>query len=680
MKTTINSNNRSDFIFKSFSDLNGQRIISIALPFLALNSKTAALSSVGVGFYQCYTLWKTTPDKTTTGRKWADAVLLVSSAALGTLFPKCQLIFSSGVFFSTHLYKLLATDNRPTTVLQIIHQAIHLSSIYHKTPAWIVLSLLSQASQELTAAYKQGKENKTPEMIASFLLAAIRLHKASSYIPSDFGLFKAPKIAPKEPEDDLTGDLDAKIEARRFKMVDASGKEYDFGSYFHGFGKSLVKGANIHFRKTVLENGTKRTELYFRVNHIYHERLKQIMDGLKELDGEGRMEFACLFKAGGVGIDYEAVYALGQKNMGKGSAYQANFEGLGSLCLGNEQVYNLKDLVKVTLSEGATLESFQHFLSIFGLDDALQQSTKDDLEKIKLGVLFRTFFPQQSYYLEKDGAVFTLSSEQLKQKIIETVPQMDALFKKYPPVQRELFPGYVRFGVAVDRHLAKLGGRALTTVLTSLSRPGNESQEADQVVNILKNGLLSQESREKNGIGTKGLNNDRHYVFGGAQSVYTQMITQIDIDAKKRFRNFYYTSPVRLYISLDALNQGCYQGFLDRCGIRTVQEYIHRPSIFDLTHTLAINMTLFQRQGYRGHEIMIPDRIRPEFIKAMSVKSETIRQQIIEKMREENLITVDRRGQEKFNGIPINEFIHTEHYLSRHHVKHCFPQSPARAG
>ncbi len=184
MINKIDENKRSDFIFQSFSNLNGQRIVSIALPFLALNSKTAALSSFGVGFYQCYTLWNTTPDKTTTGSKWGDAALLVTTATLGYFFPVHQLIFSNGVFFATHLYKLII--KRENTALQIIHQAIHVSSIYYGTPALIVLSLVSQASSEFIQACQQHKDRKYPEMIASCTLAALRLYKASSYLPKDF--------------------------------------------------------------------------------------------------------------------------------------------------------------------------------------------------------------------------------------------------------------------------------------------------------------------------------------------------------------------------------------------------------------------------------------------------------------------------------------------------------------
>jgi hypothetical protein len=53
-----------------------------------------------------------------------------------------------------------------------------------------------------------------------------------------------------DEEDDLYVDFEDKIESRRFTMVDANNKEYDFGSYFHGYGKGLVKGMNLNFRKS----------------------------------------------------------------------------------------------------------------------------------------------------------------------------------------------------------------------------------------------------------------------------------------------------------------------------------------------------------------------------------------------------------------------------------------------
>jgi gamma-glutamyl-gamma-aminobutyrate hydrolase PuuD/uncharacterized protein YjbI with pentapeptide repeats len=202
MSKSINANKLPDFIFRysternidhltsndsvnagSSRELNIQRILSIALPFLALNSTTARISSIGVGFYQCYTLWNTPSSQMTMGYKWANGALLVSSTALGYFFPLHQLALSSGVFFGTHLYRLYANDNRSMTLLQIAQQTLHLSSLYYNTPALIVASLLSQAANELAHAYN---EKKTPERLASLLLAGIRIHKASTYLPQNF--------------------------------------------------------------------------------------------------------------------------------------------------------------------------------------------------------------------------------------------------------------------------------------------------------------------------------------------------------------------------------------------------------------------------------------------------------------------------------------------------------------
>src|ERR1700681_922647 len=98
MTQIIEPNNRLNLIIKSFADLNSQRIVIIALPFLALNPTTALLSSIG---YQGYTLWNTTADQTTTGNKWTEAALLVGDKALKVLFPVPHLVLSNGRSFAS---------------------------------------------------------------------------------------------------------------------------------------------------------------------------------------------------------------------------------------------------------------------------------------------------------------------------------------------------------------------------------------------------------------------------------------------------------------------------------------------------------------------------------------------------------------------------------------------------
>ncbi len=638
MTNTINANKRPDFISKQFADLNAQRIISIALPFLSLHSKTARISSLAIGAYQLYN-----------ANTWSDRALLVSSTALGYFCPLGQLALSS----SAVLYKCYQ-DPELKSLLQVTSQAIHIASIYYGTPAWIVASLLSQATGELIQSYKEYQESKTPEMIAALLLAGLRVHKACSYLPKELPALKSNTSLAREIDVDLSGDLEDKIDARRFMMVDADNQEHDFGSYFHGYGKNLVKGANLHFKKV-----EKGIELSFRINHIYHQRLRRMINAFNELKLVEQEDVVHLLLNQRIKPDSQHGFYKGDMVV---------FDKLGTLnFVKNEDVYNSKDQVKVTLPQGATLESFKHFLSHFGLQDALERSSDEDIERIKIGILFRTFFPSKAYETEKDDSFFTLPLNKLKQRIVWVAPQMEEHFKQESIEARELFPGYVKYGVAIDKKAYALGARALTTSLTSLGN-ANTQKSLDQIATILKIGLLSQEMREKNGINAKGLNFPYHYIVGGAQSIYTQMITTSDLLKQKRLSSFPYTSfmtsPIRLYLSLDTLNQGSYQFIDGRCGSRVTDQYISRPTI---TQFVQSNPSMNPM-----HEIMLPDRVRPEYIKAMSVQSQLFKELIITHLRKCNLI-----HNEKINGIPVDEFIRTEDHITPDIVKHCHPSSKA---
>ncbi len=932
MTNTINVNKRPDFISKQFADLNAQRIISIALPFLSLHSKTARISSLAIGAYQFYS-----------ANTWSERALLVSSTALGHFCPLGQLALSS----SAVLYKCYQ-DPELKSLLQITSQAIHIASIYYGTPAWIVASLLSQATGELVEAYKhsQHPEGRTPELIATVLLAAIRTQKAYTIqkeqfrlrqeaqerelqeqvqkeakelcekfvkerelqeqsqkeqfrlsqeakdkefqeqvqkeanefcekfvkerelqeqsqkviqelqdgLPRDFSkdtlfqkdihsdsklwavvaeteipvmdqnkklstedwktlyeqfsntgekihlstLLKArgfttsiedvdfsvtgvleqfifekmefkncnfsnmtirnvdikfcnftecnlsnisasgdlvyvflvnfnscnlssisgniffssctydnclgqQKDAMKEPSthidmDDLrmeeeatdrfeniertfknpycpfteenhelSGDLSAKMAARRFMIKDANDQEYDFGSYFNGFGGNLVKGHNLHFRTTEAGNGSKFIELSFRVNHIYHTRLRQLVKTLYKMDPQDRNAFANEIQSRAFYGNRAAYFTQGHLNYDDESAKEIVFEGIGSLMVGDKNHINFRDQVKVTLNEGASIESFHHFLSIFGLQDAIKQTNEDDIRRLKLGTLFRTFYPAKARFMEKKDAFFTLPPDELKQAIIQEAPAMDKIFAKHTVVKRELFPGYVKYGVPLGNDVSGWGGRALTTALTSLHNNGDdrlEKKQLDQIANIVKNGLLSQELRDKNGISITGLNDEEQYEDGGAQSVYTQIITARDIEEQKKMKNFGYFSPVRLYISLDALHQGSYQYLNDNFGVKAGFDYKTRLTLKEFMQR--------NPDQFNGHEIMLPDRVLPQYIKAMSVKTQEIKDQIIAHLRQLGLVHQNLQGQAIINGIPVDEFIHHNKRLTPEMVKSCY--------
>ncbi len=849
MTTTINANNRVNYILERFSDLNSQRIISIALPFLALHSKTAPISGAVIGLSQCYTLYHSKSNA-----KLKEGALLISNVAFGYFCPVGQLALSNLMLLASNLQRLGNAENRQeqgAILLQLMSQAIHVSSLYYGTPALIVLSLLSQATTELVHSYNHYQEGKTPELLAALLLAAIRLHKiraiafpaqqtASKVEPKEAlptlnttedvlpeaiepalstvkkttaqdwkRYVEAARKSPTEPlhmssvlkaegrsleikdidfsplqsienmnlsglkfercnftgvrfkkiimqkvavsdcnftsafleytylyeccftrcdfssiqqgpcvgsscieshdctpqgfrlrdpshrrnqrevieeidegridpnfcnpsspftdfDHELYENFDAKLDAKRFTIIDTNNQNLDFGSHFHGYGKQLVKGANLQF--TQKDNGV---ELSFRINRIFHEKLRDFIEDLDDMSSEEQSSFAQKFNVSEMNVNTSATYVVGKfpiPSPHAASAYKVHLKGVGSLVIGNDSYYNLKDRIKVRLNKGADLESFHHFLSIFGLEDALKKSSDEDIERLKLGVLFRTFYPSQAYFLEGMDEFFTLPVDELKQVIIDEVPKMEKILQKYTIKKTELLPGYVQYGAVIDSKAYDLGARALTTALTALRHEISHNQLSEnglnQLTNIIRFGLLSQEKRDAAGMSAEGLNDGFHYEMGGARSVYTQMVTKKDIEEETS--EFGYDSPVRLFLSLEALNQSSYQYLWDDFGIRDAAQYISRPTLLEF---LKRSPRLFG-----GHEIMLPDRVLPEHIKSMQVASEEIKQQIIDHLRKCNLI---QEG-ETINGIPLDQFIRTDEHVTPELVQNCCtPKSPS---
>lgn len=475
-----------------------------------------------------------------------------------------------------------------------------------------------------------------------------------------------------EERSELTEDLNGKIDLHRFSLVGSKNQEYNFGAYFHGFGKYLVKGANLNFKKVKREDNVKYIELSFSVNHIYSSRIRELIKALACFNPEEKTEFAKRYNAQGLSIEEKADYGQ-DGNIIKAAIYKVALESVGSLTIGREDVLALTHQVKVALPEGANFASFYHFLSIFGLEDALKRSSEEDLERIKLGILFKTFFPSQAafmmkeWYKGKDDYFFTTPLAELRNEIIEQVPQMRKVLEKYAAQKVEIFPGYIRYGVPVAQKAYALGARALTTALLSMQ----SSDGLPHLSEIIKNGLLSKDLRSRNNISIHGIGEDRDYLSGGAHSVFTQMITERDVKNRRDIYSFGYVSIVRLYISLEALDQGSYQYFLDHYGSREEDEYLIRSNIFEFVKK--------EPSWFRSHEIMLPDRVLPKHIKGLTVRLE-MKESIIADFREKQLIQVDNYGRETINGILVDEFIRTDLEVTADLVKYCHPTPSPQIG
>src|SRR5277367_5864364 len=133
----LDINRRTDFLVQKISEINPQRIITIALPFLSLHPTTALLSSVGTALYQLYS---SSPTKE--GDAWEKFVPVVASIGLSIIFPKGQMVLSGYFFFAEH-GKALFTNvfegrvrEAGGSLLQISNHALYIASAHYGTPAW----------------------------------------------------------------------------------------------------------------------------------------------------------------------------------------------------------------------------------------------------------------------------------------------------------------------------------------------------------------------------------------------------------------------------------------------------------------------------------------------------------------------------------------------------------------
>jgi hypothetical protein len=327
-------------------------------------------------------------------------------------------------------------------------------------------------------------------------------------------------------------------------------------------------------------------------------------------------------------------------------------------------------LVSLSLSGDQDIGAFQRVLSAIGLGEALKPLTIEDLETIKLRFLFKFFYPGAADELKKDSASFAFSIDQLKQKIFSIAPLMENYWKEYTVQPMELWPGYIRYFIPIEQKINSLGARALTAVLTRSSDGETKTGELpyhlgelelNTIVNIIKNGMLSEKIRKSAGISTRGL--------GGDGGIYTQMIWKEDVESQKSIEELGYSKwgTVRLFFSLSALNRGSYQ--YNRClgGRKHNSDYKVRKNLFDF-------MTYFpfwRKEARKKHEIMLPKRILPEEVQGVSVPAEHIREQIFSSLRKYNLIHTDNQGNETINNMPIREFVTVSQQIPKNIIDRC---------
>jgi heme/copper-type cytochrome/quinol oxidase subunit 4 len=489
--------------------------------------------------------------------------------------------------------------------------------------------------------------------------------------------------------------LDEKIKEKAVILEDANNEKYNFGSHFHGYGKDKVKGLNICFKET--KDGIT---LEFKVNHVAREKLKILVKELNKLTKNEKdlQDFLSFSKTKVTNISVEKLkFNFPKKKINIGKIQRIAFEGLGSISVGaSKDVPNIYNKVFVKIDKNKNLNDMHALLSFLNLDTAICKSSEMDIERLKIGQLFRAFHPREATPFERSEEFFDLSIDNLKTQIIEKTPDMKEILKNHLPTMKqiEILPGKIRYAIPeISKKVKELGGECLTSFLTGSK--GNEDL-FDRTISILNMGMLSSESRYSGGMNVQGLSPSADFYEGSADSVFTQMITKKQLKKNMPLEDFAYfdEDSFQLIFSREILDTVSYQYIHDNYGSRLISPgqdvikrefkkwgysdrelenydfdefekdyfpYAHRPSIFEFTKELNSNSHSFY-DGW-GSEVMIKERIPPSYIKKIIVPNENAKRDFMDYLKDKNIVK-EQDGIKKILGTKIDDFIRVGTHLS----------------
>jgi hypothetical protein len=218
--------------------------------------------------------------------------------------------------------------------------------------------------------------------------------------------------------------------------------------------------------------------------------------------------------------------------------------------------------------------------------------------------------------------------------------------------------GRIRYRIeGLSEAAYKEGARALTAALTGAY--DNDNELFARVASMIRMGMLSTEVRNSAEMNKNGLGAGFDYYSGGADSVYTQLLTENACKEKLPLDDLYY-SKVRFLISLDALEMGTYQYHDDSFGNRLYDggwgwfdgEYAQRDNILEFIREE-------QNSFNRRNEVMLKERLDASFFKGIIVSDEKTKLDLISYLEKQNLIQ-----NHSILDIAVDKFIRVGTHLS----------------
>lgn len=395
-------------------------------------------------------------------------------------------------------------------------------------------------------------------------------------------------------------DMDAAI-----KVGTESQTNPDFGAYFSGCDTGMLKAGHLNAVRR-MQNKKAYNRFDFKLSHFARNDLDAAIAALKKarssskdhqirdaefsrhddvFEGRDGVTFTPEYSVEGIpmlqALYYNPIPALiFHVARPTGKVVEIHFPGCGNVIIGDSsqmrsRYNNVQVILPADLPPGESLRRMHVMLSALGMGSLLCPQRQVDDERLKMAILFRTFYPAAAYRMERQKDFYEWPLDILKAKICEQCSEMAEIFNKYlvdePHLmeQVEIAPGQKAWAVTDLTDMLKEEG---AWGLVAGTAGGFETLTC-----ILRDGHLSTETRFNARIIKEGASSNADIQRGSGNQVFTHYVgNKYDNFAAE---DFTHSGNFQACYSLDPLCAGGYANDEDHYGWKAAHIYGRRQSL-----------------------------------------------------------------------------------------------------
>gem|GEM_PF-3372583 len=388
----------------------------------------------------------------------------------------------------------------------------------------------------------------------------------------------------------------------------------------------VLEGQQITARRIQID-GEIGYHIYFKIPEFYHKDIIEAIQALGGTEGYFELYRGIVDRKAGI-YRTRTEHAVERKN-----ALVLNYDGIKVAFYPRNYLKAYKGYFEITVFEPDGKKAASKVKELLGklkLNKILDDPTADDDRLHRLSVLAWQHAPQDELRLKLQDRTVEKMEQLLRRKGID--PKMaDNL------VEKEVWPGYKTYvNTGIVKEYKKAGAVNLWTGV------GRDAETVAKIISPDSPGLMSTIQRKLNGIFGTGASEGGDEESGGADSVFTRLVTRKN-KGKYLYRHHYKGGGYRLIFDISVLERTDWYAYnKDKFGEVGTLTYERRKSAID--HIKEVD------HAYnKGNEVMFRRGIGKEYIKEIHCDTESEKNSLIYQLK--------KIGIDTFNGKPIEEII-----------------------